>query len=140
MWAWCRKSKEMILSFLICQNIKKTLCVILSYCMVLCGCAENYHLSDHCDEFTENRIKQEKKRKDTMAIIMVPAYDLETGKHYQIEQTFEDEYYNPYITPVTDVATECYCYTEDAAVGAGIGVVVGAVIVGSSFGPGWHYP
>ena len=35
----------------------------------------------------------------------------------------EREKYKPFLTPVSDVATECYCYTEDTVIAAGIGVV-----------------
>ena len=112
MWALCRKSKEMFIGFLICQNIKKTSCVILSFCMVLCGCAENYHWTDYCDEFSADRVVEGKERED----------------------------YNPLLTPATDVASECYCYTEDTVISTGIGVatvaLVGVVVVGSSLEPG----
>ena len=98
----------MILSFLICQNIKKTLCVILSCCMVLCGCAENYHWTDYCDEFSADRVVEGEEREE----------------------------YNPLLTPATDAATECYCYTEDTVIGVGIGAaavaVVGVMIIAES--------
>ena len=68
--------------------------------MVLCGCADNYHWTDYCDEFSADRVVEGKER---------------------------DEY-NPLLTPATDVATECYCYTEDAAITTGISVVVVAFV------------
>ena len=39
----------------------------------------------------------------------------------------EREDYNPLLTPATDVASECYCYTEDAVIAAGIGGAIVAV-------------
>jgi hypothetical protein len=102
-WALSRKFKERVLSFLICRNIKKMLCLILSCCMVLCGCAENYHWTDYCDEFSADRVVEGKERED----------------------------YNPLLTPATDVGAECYCYTEDAAIGVGIGAAV--VVVGGAY-------
>ncbi len=65
--------------------------------MVLCGCADNYHWTDYCDEFSADRFVEGKER----------------------------DGYNPLLTPATDVGAECYCYTEDAA----IGVVVGAAVL-----------
>jgi hypothetical protein len=67
--------------------------------MVLCGCAENYHWTDYCDEFSADRVVEGKERED----------------------------YNPLLTPATDVASECYCYTEDAAIGTGIAVAYAAI-------------
>jgi len=68
--------------------------------MIICSCAENYHWTDYCDEFSADRVVEGKER---------------------------DEY-NPLLTPATDAATECYCYTEDAVITTGIGVAVVSVM------------
>ncbi|MFZ9034222.1 MAG: hypothetical protein ACO21J_09765 [Anaerohalosphaeraceae bacterium] len=80
--------------------MKKSRCLILSCCMIFCGCAENYHWTDYCDEFSADRVVEGTERED----------------------------YNPLLTPATDVATECYCYTEDAAITTAIGVAVVSVM------------
>jgi len=64
--------------------------------MILSGCAENYHRTDHCDEFSADRVVEGKER----------------------------ENYNFLLTPVSDVAIECYCYTEDTALLAGAGILI----------------
>lgn len=84
--------------------MKKSLCLILSCCMFFCGCADNYHHSDHCDEFSADRIN------------LTPE---------------ERKNYIPILTPTTDVATECYCYTEDAIIVTGYGVLIGALCFGA---------
>ena len=92
--------------------MKKSLCLIVSCCMIFCGCAENYHWTDYCDEFSADRVVEGKERDD----------------------------YNPLLTPATDVATECYCYTEDTVIGVGIGAafvaVGGAVIMADGMASG----
>lgn len=85
--------------------MNKTLCLILSCCIILSGCADNYHWTDHCDEFSADRVSEGKER----------------------------ENYNPFLTPVSDPLTECYCYTEDtvitAGMGAGYAVLLGGMIM-----------
>ncbi len=65
--------------------MKKVLCVLLGFLLIFSGCSE--HLSDHCIELS--------------AEIALP-------KELR-------ENYHPVLTPITDVAGECYCHVEDAA-------------------------
>ena len=65
--------------------MKKVLCVLLGFLLIVSGCSE--HLSDHCIEMSGE--------------IAAPAELREN--------------YNPILTPITDIAGECYCHIEDAA-------------------------
>jgi len=66
--------------------MRKALSVLLAFLLVVSGCSE--HLSDHCMVMS--------------AEIALPS-----------EQR---EKYHPALTPITDVAGECYCHVEDAAI------------------------
>jgi hypothetical protein len=73
-------------------RVKKMLCLIMLYSILLgvSGCSGKYHLSEHCNGFTEDRIVDPMNRED----------------------------YRPILTPMTDLLVECYCYTEDLVTGA----------------------
>ena len=66
--------------------MRKVFCVLLGFLLIVSGCSE--HFSAHCQE-------------------MSAEIDLPTELR---------ENYHPVITPVTDVAGECYCHVEDAAI------------------------
>lgn len=68
--------------------MRKILVLILLCSMLFSGCAYNFHITEHCDCFSADRVVDGKER----------------------------EGYNPYITPVTDVVMECLCYTEDGLI------------------------
>ena len=76
--------------------MKAVICLVLISSIIISGCAENYHRTDHCDEFLADRVVEGQERED----------------------------YNLYITPVSDVATEYYCYTEDTVISAADGTAV----------------
>ena len=86
---------------------RKVFCVLLGFQLAVSGCGE--HLSAHCQTLSDE-------------IAGVPEMR---------------ENYNSVLTPVADVATECYCTVEDAAlVTAGVIVVTGfvaIVVVAASF-------
>jgi hypothetical protein len=86
--------------------VKKMLCLIMLYSILLCtsGCSGKYHLSEHCNGFTEDRIVDPMNRED----------------------------YRPILTPMTDLLVECYCYTEDIVIGAAY--VVGTAFINGSDG------
>lgn len=83
------------------DKMKDVICLTLIGLLIISGCAENYHWTDYCDEFSADRVVEGQER----------------------------ENYKPYITPVSDVAAECYCYTEDAVIGAAIGTAVAGYTV-----------
>ena len=65
--------------------MRKVLCLLLGVLLIISGCSE--HLSDHCIEMSgEISLPRELR-----------------------------ENYHPVLTPITDVAGECYCHVEDAA-------------------------
>ena len=66
--------------------MRKVICVLLGFQLLVSGCSE--HLSDHCMELS--------------AETALPAEGREN--------------YHFAITPITDVAGECYCHVEDAAI------------------------
>ena len=66
--------------------MRRVICVLLGFQLLVSGCSE--HLSDHCMELS--------------AETALPAEDREN--------------YHFVITPITDVAGECYCHVEDAAI------------------------
>ena len=64
--------------------MRKVLCLLLSCLLIVSGCSE--HLSDHCIEISGEITLSAELR----------------------------ENYNPALTPITDLAGECYCQVEDA--------------------------
>ena len=78
------------------EAMRAVICTALICLIFISGCAENYHWTDYCDEFSADRAVEGQER----------------------------ENYNSYITPVSDVATECYCYTEDTVISAAVGTAV----------------
>ena len=71
--------------------MKNMQCLTLLWCLILSGCASNFHITEHCDSFSADRVVDGKERGG----------------------------YNRYITPLTDVMMECLCYTEDALISLG---------------------
>ena len=76
--------------------MKAVICLLLISSITISGCAENYHWTDYCDEFSADRVVEGQER----------------------------EGYYPYISPVSDAATECYCFTEDTVISAAVGTAV----------------
>ena len=75
--------------------MRKILCVLLGFQLIVSGCSE--HISAHCLNHSDE--------------ISFPP-DMR-------------ENYHPTLTPITDVAGECYCHVEDAAIAtAGIPAMV----------------
>ncbi|MEE8576063.1 MAG: hypothetical protein V3T31_02300 [candidate division Zixibacteria bacterium] len=66
--------------------MRKVLCVLLGFLLIVSGCSE--HISAHCLNHSDE--------------ISFPP-DMR-------------ENYHPTLTPITDVAGECYCHVEDAAI------------------------
>ena len=66
--------------------MKKVICVLLCFQFIVSGCSE--HLSDHCMVMSAETALPPEQR----------------------------ENYHPVLTPITDVAGECYCHVEDAAI------------------------
>jgi hypothetical protein len=79
---------------------RKVFCVLLGFQLAVSGCGE--HMSVHCRRFSGQIAADPGMR----------------------------ENYNSILTPITDVATECYCRVEDAAlVTTGVTVVAGSVVL-----------
>lgn len=93
--------------------MRQTICLVLSFSILFYGCADNFHHSDHCDEFSADRVN------------LTPQ---------------ERNHYIPVLTPTTDVLCECYCYTEDAVIITGFVVLFGGIIVLMSMQEGTYYP
>jgi hypothetical protein len=68
------------------NKMKKAFCVLLGFQLIVSGCSE--HISAHCLNHSDE--------------ISFPP-DMR-------------ENYHPTLTPITDVAGECYCHVEDAAI------------------------
>ncbi len=68
------------------DRMKKVFCMLLGFQMVVSGCAG--HLSSHCEAASDEIAEPSDVR----------------------------ENYYPILTPVIDVAAECYCYCEDAVI------------------------
>lgn len=68
------------------NKMRKFLCVLLGFQLLVSGCSE--HISAHC---------------------------LNHSEEISLSPEMRDNY-NPTITPITDVAGECYCHVEDAAI------------------------
>ena len=65
--------------------MRKVICVLLGFLLIVSGCSD--HLSDHCIEMSGEIALPKELR----------------------------ENYLPVLTPITDIAGECYCQVEDAA-------------------------
>ena len=78
------------------KEMKPVICFALICLIFISGCAENYHWTDYCDEFSADRVAEAQERQN----------------------------YNSYLTPVSDVAIECYCYTEDTVISTAVGTAV----------------
>jgi hypothetical protein len=83
--------------------MRKALCVLLGFQLIVSGCAE--HISAHCLDISDEIATDPDMR----------------------------ENYHPTLTPITDVAADCYCHVEDVAIvtvaPAAIVVYWGAVIL-----------
>jgi len=75
--------------------MRKVFCILLGFLMILSGCSS--HITAHCQNLSDEIATSQDMR----------------------------ENYHPTITPVTDVAAECYCHIEDAV----IAIVAAPVIV-----------
>ena len=67
-------------------KMRKVLCLLLGALLIVSGCSE--HFSDHCIDMSEEIASPPDTR----------------------------ENYHPALTPITDVAGECYCHVEDGAI------------------------
>ena len=65
--------------------MRKVICVLLGFQLIFSGCSE--HISAHCQNLSDEIASSQDMR----------------------------ENYHPVLTPITDVASECYCHVEDAA-------------------------
>ena len=89
--------------------MRKIICVLLGFQLLVSGCSE--HISSHCLNHSEK--------------ISFPR-DMR-------------ENYHPTLTPITDVAGECYCHVEDAAivtVMAPVMVVFAGIVLIAAIGGG----
>ena len=89
--------------------MRKIICMFLGFQLLVSGCSE--HISGHCLNHSEE--------------ISLPP-DMR-------------ENYHPMLTPITDVAGECYCHVEDAAivtVAAPVIVVFFGIVVVAAIGGG----
>ena len=66
--------------------MRKVLCLLLSCLLIVSGCSS--HITDHCQNLSDEIASDQDMR----------------------------ENYHPVLTPITDVAGECYCHVEDAAI------------------------
>ena len=66
------------------SKMRKVFCVFLGILLIVSGCSP--HLSEHCQDISD---------------------EIDTYPDMR-------ENYNPTLTPITDVAGECYCHVEDA--------------------------
>jgi hypothetical protein len=69
------------------SKMRKVFCALLGLQLIVSGCAWQ-HCTAHCEGVSDEIAKPSDTR----------------------------ENYYPILTPVTDVAAECYCYGEDAAI------------------------
>ncbi len=76
--------------------MKSVACVVLSLLLAGSGCSE--HISAHCLQHSRKIASSRDVRED----------------------------YRPTLTPIADVAGDCYCYVEDAAI---VAVMAPAVVV-----------
>ena len=83
-------------------NMKSQCCVCLIFLLLISGCYE--HISNHCQLVSEQKADPPEER----------------------------ENYDPLLTPVTDVFSECYCVAEDGILAVGIAALWAVYIVGYS--------
>ena len=74
-------------------DMKSKICLCHVFLLFVSGCSG--HISNHCQLLTDRRADPPEER----------------------------ENYNPWLTPVSDTVSECYCVAEDGVLAVGIAVV-----------------
>jgi hypothetical protein len=105
----CGTPKKYQSEFLILEasKMRKVLCLLLGFQLIVSGCSE--HISVHCIDMSEEIASPPDTR----------------------------ENYHPALTPITDVAGECYCHVEDGAIVALTIVFVIGVVIAQGMAAGY---